>query len=139
MVRPASKNRSPSTLKSRPWDETAPIVAGFFLLLCTGRLVCRKGEEGVPGPIDELRFTDSVVGVFALRSELPVLSSGWLCWEGNGGRELRSGMSFSIGLGISETGGKVGNIVALRYSLPRGDSRDCTCHLCSMITTTSLW
>lgn len=44
-----------------------------------GRLDWRKGEEGGPGPIDEFRFTDNVVGVFALSKALPVVRSGWLC------------------------------------------------------------
>lgn len=79
--------------------------------------------------MEELRFTDNVVGVFALSKELEVARSGWLCCDGSGGKELRMWLSFSRGLGSSDMGGRWGNNVAFRYSLPRGVSRDCTCHL----------
>lgn len=76
--------------------------------------------------MDEFRFTDKVDGVMERRIELAVGNSGWLCCMGKGGRDVRALPSTSSGFGISEGGGRTGNNVAFRYSLPSGVSRDCT-------------
>ena len=89
---------------------------------------CLYGELNGPGPIDELRLTESVDGVMERRIEAPVDNSGWLCCWTSGGSELRGAPSKSSGLGSSEGGGRTGNNAAFRYSFPSWLSSDCTCH-----------
>ena len=123
--RPASKKRSPRTLNILPCDEAAPIaVCRFFIASAgDGRLAWRCCTCGNPGLAVELRFNPS--GVFTRRIGLLLANSGWLLREGRGGIGSRECESVSSERGISESGGKTGNIPAFKYSLPSGLSSDC--------------
>jgi hypothetical protein len=68
--------------------------------------------------MEEVLFNTGAVD----RVKLVLGTSGWLLWDGNGGRESPFKL-LSKGVGRSAQGGRVGNAEALRYSFPNGLSR----------------